>query len=288
MRITRTWITSCLLAAAAATPAIADDVTITPTSVADAKAPDTDQYNLPAGKLAIDAFFEMNLSKSAVAKPLSLAPDIWYGITDDITVGLVHSGVGAEGFLVAKGDSLCLAGSSGGCAKVYNELGADLRYRLQTPLSLDAGIYLPSLSPFLAQLKVGLDGRWRFLPDRKLAVEVQPSVFIGLNKRSDSTTMVGMTTVTVSGNNDYLFIPITGSYQVIDNLDVALQVGLATHIEHIGDAYTVPISVAGRYAVNKQLSLGLAVSFPRIIAKHAMGEGAVDFRTIMLGGSYAL
>lgn len=275
-----------VLVAGAVAPAAAEDVTITPSSVADAKAPDTDQFNLPKGKLAIDAFLGIDLSKDLVGKPVSLSPDVWYGVTDDITVGLVHSTVGTTGFLVAGDTSLCLTGTDNGCAKVYNNVGLDLRYRLKTPLSLDAGLYFPSMSPFEAQIKVGLDGRWRFLPDRKLAVEVQPALFFGLNKRDDAAA-TGTTTV-VLGNKDFLYIPVTGSYQVIDKLDVALQIGLATRLENIGDLYTVPISLAGRYAVNDKLSVGLALAFPRLIAKHGMNEGAIDARTLMLGGSYAL
>ncbi|MEO8550334.1 MAG: hypothetical protein ABI678_10180, partial [Kofleriaceae bacterium] len=50
-------------------------------SLSTSSASDTDGFTLPKGKLALDAFVEMNLSKDAAFKPVSLAPDLWYGVT---------------------------------------------------------------------------------------------------------------------------------------------------------------------------------------------------------------
>src|SRR3954463_14923560 len=130
-------------------------------SLSTSSASDTDSFTLPKGKLALDAFVEMNLSSDQAFKPVSLSPDLWYGLTDDITLGLVHSFVGQTGFLGKSGDSLCLTGSDNGCAHVYNNVGIDGRIRIKKPFAVDVGLYINSISdPFQLAAKLGIDGRW--------------------------------------------------------------------------------------------------------------------------------
>jgi hypothetical protein len=231
----------------------------------------TDQLTLPAGKLTLDAFLEANLSKSVAFKPVSLSPDLWYGATDDITLGLVHSSVGATGFLGGVGDSLCLSGSSNGCAHFYDDVGADVRYRLMTPLAIDAGLYILDIkNPFFLALKVGIDGRWRF--DR-FALEVLPSLFFGFTNRS-------------LGNKDTLSVPITASYEVVEKVLLSLQTGVQLRLEQTSDDYRIPLSLAGRYQFTPAFGLGLAFTLPALIGPSSRLNG-FDARTLMLGGSYA-
>ena len=144
-------------------------------------ASDTDRFTLPKGKLALDAFVEMNLSSGEAFKPVSITPDLWYGVTDDVTIGLVHSGVGATGFLDVVGNSLCITGTANGCGHVYNSVGLDGRIRIAKPWAVDVGLYISSISdPFQMAAKLGIDGRWTW---NKVALELQPSIFLGLTNR---------------------------------------------------------------------------------------------------------
>jgi hypothetical protein len=70
---------------------------------------------LPKGAIAIHAVVEVNMSADLVAKPFSIAPDVWYGVSPKLQVGLVHSRMGQTGFLggaglLGAGAGLCLAG----------------------------------------------------------------------------------------------------------------------------------------------------------------------------------
>ncbi|MEO8845479.1 MAG: hypothetical protein ABI591_24485 [Kofleriaceae bacterium] len=258
----------------AASTARADDAV-----VSTASASDTDGFVLPKGKLVLDAQLEMSLSSGAAFKPVSLAPDLWYGVTDDLTLGLVHSSLGETGLIGAAGDSLCLTGSSNGCANFYNKVGVDGRYRLAKPFALDAGVYINSISdPFLLDLKIGIDGRWTW---NKVSLELQPSLFIGLTNRTPPA--VTPPAVATGGNTEFLFIPATLAYRVAPKADVALQAGLDLPFTDAGDTWTLPLSIAGRYAVSPQFGLGLAFSFPRLIG----GNGSADTRSLTLGGTYA-
>jgi hypothetical protein len=247
-----------------------------PTPVAKVDDQNSDTLNLPKGKVVINAFLSIDLSKGLVGKPISLSPDVWYGVTDDLTIGLVHSTVGTTGLLYNFGNSLCLSGKSDGCANVYQNVGADVRYRLMAPLSLDAGLLVRDTNPFEVAIKIGASGRWHF---GKAAVELQPNVAIGLNKRS--------ATMTSAGNSDILTVPVTGSYEVADKLELALQLGLSLPFEHTGDTYAFEAALGARYQVNHHLGLGLTFALPAL-ASGSSGLKAFDFRTIMLGGSYAL
>jgi hypothetical protein len=230
-----------------------------------------DQLALPEGALVIDAFLEANLSKSQSFKPVSLSPDIWYGATDELTLGLVHSSVGATGFLGGVGDSLCLSGKSNGCAHFYQDVGLDARYRLVAPFVIDAGLFVRNFDPFWLAAKVGVGGRWLF---DKVTLEVNPSLFFGFTHRDPF-------------NKDSFNLPITVSYEVMDKLDLSLQSGAQLQLENTSDNYRVPASLAARYQFTPRLGAGLAFTLPYLIGPSAAPHG-FDVRTLMLGGSYAL
>ncbi|HEX7700784.1 MAG TPA: hypothetical protein VF403_08685 [Kofleriaceae bacterium] len=257
-------------------------------SVSTASASDTDGFVLPKGKLLLDAQLEMSLSSGAVFKPVSLAPDLWYGVTDDLSLGLVHSSLGETGFIGAaagaQGDSLCLTGAGtatdpGGCPNFYNKVGIDGRYRLKKPLALDVGLYINSINdPFLLDLKIGIDGRWTW---DKVSLELQPSIFIGLTNRTPPA--VTPPAVASGGNTEVLFIPATLAYRVAPKADIALQAGLALPFSNTSDTWTIPLAIAARYALTPKFGLGLAFAFPELIG----GNSTAKIRSLTLGGTYA-
>ena len=241
-----------------------------------ASASDTDRFTLPKGKLLLDAFVEMNLSSGAAFKPVSISPDLWYGVTDDVTIGLVHSGIGATGFLEAAGNSLCITGTDNGCAHFYNNVGLDGRIRIAKPWAVDVGLYINSISdPFQLAAKLGIDGRWTW---NKVALELQPSLFLGLTNREPAAGMVAVAT-----NTETLYVPATLSYLVAPKFDLALQAGLVLPFTNTSDAWAIPLAIAARYAVSPKFGLGLAFTFPELIG----GTSTAKARTLLLGGSYA-
>lgn len=227
---------------------------------------------LAKGKLLLDASVEINLSDGGVFKPFSISPDLWYGVNDDITVGLVHSAHGTTGFMGGVGTSLCLSGTSGFCSSVYPNVGIDVRYRLKPSgfsWAADGGLYILNTSdPFLFAVKLGVVGRWQ---SGKLAIEGAPNLFIGLTERD-------------RGTKETLNIPITGLYTVAPKIALILQTGFALPLEAIGDGYAIPLSLGANYAVNDNFNASLALSFPALISA---ANGGLDFRTITLGGTYA-
>jgi len=179
-----------------------------------ASATDEVQLTLPGGKLFLDAFLEVSLSKDAAFKPVSLAPDLWYGISDDLTLGLVHSGRGATGIFGSADDGVCFTGKDNGCPKFYNNLGVDGRYQLlRKPglsLAVDGGLYGRSLDPFELSLKLGVLARFY---KEAFSFDIGPSLFIGMTKRD-------------LGNKEILTLPGTFMYALTPKLGLAGQLAL--------------------------------------------------------------
>jgi hypothetical protein len=239
-----------------------------------------EQLTLQKGRLVVNAYLGIGLSDGAAFKPISISPDVWYGVTDDITAGVVHSAVGTTGFIGGVGESLCVSGSDS-CGDLYKNAGVEARYKLKLggiAFAVDGGLYSGHVTDLkLLELKVGAVGRWRQGP---LAVEAAPNLLIAVTDRS-STTTGG---ITVSGNADILNLPGTVLYTLNPMITLAAQSGLVLPLENTGDAYAVPLSVGAFYRVNDQLNVTAAFSLPRLIAA---SSGGIDARSLTLGGSYA-
>ena len=236
----------------------------------------TDQLTLPKGRLVLSAFVEASLVSGAVFKPFSISPDIWYGVNDDLTVGLVHSTPGVTGFVTGGfGDSLCLSGTGvgSGCGKLYDRLALDGRYKLKagtTVWAADGGLVINSIDAGAISLKAGVAGRWS---QGQLAVELEPALFVGLTKRDV--------------NADVLSLPVAGIYSLDAKLAVSAQTGLILPFKATGDTYAVPLSIGAHYLVTPQLRLLFVFSLPRLVGGNTGGNG-FDVRSITIGGAYAL
>lgn len=241
------------------------------------------RMTLPQGAILIQAFLQVNMSTDLVAKPVSLAPDIWYGVNDDLTVGVIHSGQAGSGLWGGVGQGLCLTGEENGCAKLYNSVGLDARYHIYASggmtAAIDGGLFAKTIDPFALSLKLGLTGRWQ---GGALGLEFGPNVAIGLTEREGSAEGE----VVVVGNQEVATIPVNVLYGISDQLGILAQVAATLPFDSLGDTYTIGVSAGVKYMVSQQLGVDLAFSLP-FIAGGADGAGA-DFRTLTLGVSYAL
>jgi hypothetical protein len=278
---TSTFVCVVLGATLVSLPAAAQSDTEPAAASSPASAEGVASVTLPKGRVLLDAFLEINLVSGAEFKPFSVSPDVWYGVTDEVTVGLVHSAVGTSGFLGGVGQSLCLAGTGGGCADVYHNFGVDARYKLKTgdlAYAAEGGLYVASFDPeFTLAVKLGLVARWQ---QAKISVELSPNLFLGVTGR---TVGEGENEVTVNGET--LNLPITGLYAVTPKISAALQLGAVVPFEKTGDTYQIPLSIGGHFQVNESINVNLAFSLPAV----AGGGAATGFdnRSITLGGTYA-
>ena len=231
----------------------------------------------PKGKLIVNGFIEINLSENAAFKPVSLTPDVWYGVNDKLTLGLVHSSIGATGFVGGVADSLCITGRTRGCAKFYRNVGVKGRYRLKAPWTFDAGLLFPSISqPTLVDLEAGAIGRWRF---KKIVVEFQPNLVIAMNQRSEGSDAL-------QPRSQRLNLPGTVGYTVSPKVELDAQLGLSVPTSKAGSFFTIPFAVGGRYVYKPNISFGLMFALPALLSGSAL-TGGVSTRTLILGVTYA-
>ena len=258
----------------------ADDELPTPTAASSetkTAVVQTDRMTLPKGSVLITVDLAINLSKGAAGKPISLAPDVWYGATDKLSLGLVHSTRGAYGLVGVAGDSLCLTGKTKGCAKVYDSVGVDARYHVhETPgngvgVALDGGLLAGSFDPFLLALKVG--GIVHLRSDQA-AVDIAPAVTIGITERD-------------AGNKEFFSLPVSFHYSATPKVALSAQTGVVTPFENAADLFTVPLSLGASFAVSPKAFIGASFTLSALVGGKAIADG-FDQRTFTLGGGYAL
>jgi hypothetical protein len=239
---------------------------------------------MPPKRALVHVMIEMNLSADAAFKPFSIAPDLWYGASDKLTVGLVHSFLGATGIMGGFGSSLCLAGASGGCQGVYNNVGVDARYQLKDGgfgVAFDGGLFVRDFDPFQLAAKLGIVGRWRPSPASKLAVDISPNLFFGLTGRDGGGGMGDVT------NKEVLTLPATLLYAAGAKLALAFQLGLVLPFENAGKTFFIPVSVGADYMLSKRASVDGAFTVLHLAAGDDAGGKGFDVRTFTLGGGYA-
>jgi hypothetical protein len=264
---------------ALAGPALAEEPP-PPPEAPKAAGPAGERVVLPAKRLYVQAAFEINLSSGSAGKPLSLAPDVFYGVNDALTVGLVHSSRGGSGFIGGVGSSLCFTGCD-----FYNGFGLDGRYQFasgKVSAAANVGLYAAEVDPFSLALKLGVIGRFRPTPESKLAVDFAPALSIGITEREPPIVM-GM--AVGAGNKEVFALPVSVVYAVKPQIAVMAQTGLILPFAAAGDAFAVPFSVGGSYAVNKQISVDAAFSFPALLGGGELT--GVDARSFTIGGGYA-
>ncbi len=222
-------------------------------------------FILPKGKLAVAAAIGVNLSKEAVAKPIALAPDVWYGVMPKLEVGVAHSNMALSGFwFQGFGGGVCLGGTERGCAKLYNgPIGVLAHFSLMEgtlDLAADGGLVIDVLDPMTLSIKAGVRGRWM---SGKIMVMFAPNISIGATKRDE-------------GNKEAIFVPVTVGYMVSPKLHAGVQTGIYGPLDGFGDAYGIPVGVGAMFMVNDKLGVGGSFNFINLAGK---GSSA-DFRDL--------
>lgn len=236
---------------------------------------------LGEGDLKVRGVGEVNLSSDVVGEPISIAPDIYFGVTDEFTVGLVHSGIAERGFFGGVGRSLCLTGEDEGCPEVYPNVGLSGALSIiEDDVSIAAELGLFALNfgdgffsdPALIQAKLGARGAW---VDDPIQVVFEPNVFVALTERDED----------IGGlHGDILNIPVAAYFSATDELSVGAQAGFTGNLDGLGDTWAVPLSAVAHFAIDDRVGLGGSFTFPQLIAE----EDTADLRSLNIFASFRL
>jgi hypothetical protein len=251
---------------------------------------------LPAGKISMSAAlqvgFSTELGGGEAGTPLSIAPDVWYGINDKLSAGAVTSIHGRTGFWGGQvgplGTGVCLSdepgtdGVAAGCNGVFDNAGVEALYALTAGESLglaaSAGLHALSFDPMLLDVKLGARaaGRWG-----RIWVGAAPSIFIALTERGDE-----------GGNDDQLVLPVDVGFMITSSLGVGAQSGIAGSLQSFGEDYVVPVAFGALFHINAQMMVAAAFSFDRVTGGTPEGVddplGTADVRSASLVFGYTL
>jgi len=222
---------------------------------------------LPAGMLSARVMLAINLSKDLAGEPISLVPDISYGVTDRLQLSLVHSG--PMRWQSRPGLGLCLTGTSNGCPNVYDNVGVDVMYGLmfgkQLHLSAHAALYLESFDPATTMLAVGAAGKLHF--GDRVALFFDPQLGIALSDRDV--------------HDDALIVPLELQYQLNAPSSVKLLTGVNGSLSAFGDTVQIPLGVGLAHNLSEHLDVAARFSFDNLLGHHATGVGAADMRSLL-------
>ncbi|BDG08744.1 hypothetical protein [Anaeromyxobacter paludicola] len=242
---------------------------------------------LPAGMAEIYVPVNVNLSKDETIagvtefgpfKPVRINPSVYFGITDDIMVGLYTEVEPATPMFAG----LCLTGESKGCypfqgvgkggflAPVLNTIAGEgvvsLLRKDDYQLAAFAGVeFLTIADPTIARARFGLSEKWAM---GNFALPVKLGVHIGLNNRDLAP---GLT-------DDTLFVDAEPTLNVTKELAVFVRAAMGSNFSNFSDLITIPVGAGFEYAVNHNVDFGAKFEFGNLLGKHAAGVDATDDR----------
>jgi hypothetical protein len=230
----------------------------------------------PEGLFNVRLLLHVNASEGAFGKPVSLAPDLFYAVTDSLSLGLLHNlpmGIltrasGAP--LLAGGPGLCLTGKSNGCPHVYDNLGFDVLYGLafgDFHFSLHGSFFVLSFSdPNPLMLTLGAAAKFHFSDD--VALFLDPQFGIAVNHRDR--------------NKDRLFLPIQLQFQLVRTTALDLLTGVTGQLSAFGDTNEIPLGLALVYNINPHWDIGAKFAFDNLLGHQPPGVSRTDWRSLAL------
>jgi hypothetical protein len=215
----------------------------------------------PEGLVTLKLLLLVDASKGHFGKPTSLAPDLFYSITDTVQIGLLHTL--PMGWQTEPGAGLCLTGKSNGCPHVYDNVGFDFMYGLlygDFHLSLHSSLYFFHLSePLGSMWTIGLTGKLHFTDF--VALYFDPQIGVELTHRDIY--------------KDGLFIPLELQFQASSAISLKILSGVTGQLSALGDTVRSPLGVGVVANLTPHLDLGLRFSFDNLLGH----QGAIPSRT---------
>jgi hypothetical protein len=224
----------------------------------------------PEGLVSARVLLHVNASKGVFGKPVTLAPDIFYAVTDSLELGLLHNLPMGILTTAASHPGICFTGTTGGCPKVYDNIGLDALYGIafgDFHLSLHSSFFVLSFSdPARLMLTLGAAAKLHFSDN--VALFLDPQFGIALNHRNI--------------NKDQLFLPIGLQFQVVRSTALDILTGITGPLSGFGDAYQIPLGLALVFNLDPHLDLGLKFAFDNLLGKIPAGGSRTDARSLAL------
>jgi hypothetical protein len=204
---------------------------------------------LDEGQLSVSLAVETSLASKQVLDPLSIAPDVWWGVTPKLTVGLTHSDASRDRVDFAA--SICVRTDPTTCPHAYHGSGLDARYLAWTSsdgafaVAPRARALLRDIDPNKPAITLGAlaswhRGRWTLATD--------PYYQIGI--ANDDL-----------GNRDELVLPLYATVEPTCRFALTVETGYITDLAVWQDGYHVPLALSVTAHATAELDLGVQAGF---------------------------
>lgn len=192
---------------------------------------------------------ELTLDNGRAGRPFSIAPDVWYGVTPRLTVGVIHS-FAAVGLLDA-GGSLCFRAAPGTCDHVYRGSGLDVLWSwIDGALAIapHARFLVRDIDPWKPAITAGAAVRWT---RGRFAISGDPYVRFGLANQG-------------RGNRATVVAPLWLGLSIA-RTSLALHTGWDGELATWRDGWHVPVGLAVTHRLSDVVDLGAEAGFPHLL-----------------------
>jgi hypothetical protein len=229
-----------------------------------------DDLVLAPGEIDASLSIEANLAPSTVGRPLSVAPDLWWGFAPRWTVGLIHSYWSLD--RIEAGSSFCLRKSTLGCDGVYHGGGVDVRWLAvsgDVEVAPRLRFLVRDLDPWKPALTVGALARWTA---GRFSVTSDPYLQLGLANRDQ-------------GNRSAISLPIWFAVQPAAWATLALHTGYDTELVVWRDGWHVPVGAIGVVRPRDDFAIALEVGFTSLLGPQNTTKDRVALLTLTLAST---
>lgn len=205
---------------------------------------------LAPGDLVARVAIELGLESGQFARPLSIAPDVWLGVTPRWTIGLVHSNESVD--QIDARASLCFRGDALTCDHVYRGSGIDARWSWRAgalAVAPRARLLLRDTDPWKPAATLGALARWT---RGRTAITSDPYLRLGLANQG-------------LGNRAALFVPIWLGIQPTSGALISVHTGWDSELATWRDGWHVPVALEVAARATPHLDIGLAAGFPHLL-----------------------
>ena len=195
------------------------------------------RFMLGTGELEAGVGAAVNVTPDHVGEPVRIPLSLAYGASERLSLGL-HSREG-----------LCVTGSKHGCAKVFNQLGADLLYALVRDrdgvMALRLGFSYASVDPAWARLAFGVPMQL-MLARRLLFLRFEPGFEWGMQDADDNPAV--------------FVLPLQLRLLASDEISLYAQGGFQAAWSQTGKRYVIPAGVGLQLAAATWLDIALELT----------------------------
>lgn len=197
---------------------------------------------LARGELAADLTLEIFAAPNQLAKPASFAHDLWWGVTQRWTVGVIHSSRSID--RIDAGAGTCLRRGIEDCSERWSNIGADARYLVRDDLALRARFLVRDVAPWKPAITIGALYRRGF-------VTTDPYLRLGIANTDE-------------GNRAALVVPVWLAVTP-GPVTLALHTGVDGELVNWRDGWHVPVGAVVALAVTSQLAAVVEAGFSSLL-----------------------